>query len=354
MKSKMRGPTYSDGADAGTRQRAVWIERMEALRPAAVRRAIDKVGRLAQIGPGTRVFVKPNLTFPFYREGVTTRPEMIRATAQVLAEQGAEVTVGEAGPSLDVFSTEASFVAHGLPSLTKDLGVRVVDLCKLPSVPMRLGRGSAARNVPVPRILLEETDVFVSLPVVKVHAMTQVSLSMKNQWGCIPTKKRFLLHPSFKEIVVAVNGMLPNPLILCDGRWVLTDNGPMFGTPRRGEFLAAANDFGAFDVAMCRLMDVPVRTVAHIRHAQREGLAPRTLEEIALNCDPAEFRPCRFRLRRTIQNYIALAGFHSALVCKLGYDSMLSGALHKVLYAVKGNPLEEAMAEEPPPDRRAA
>lgn len=319
----------------------------KAIEPRWLEDEIGHVGRLSQIGPGTRVFIKPNLTFPFHRPGVTTPPGLIRAVARLLVERGADVTIGESGPSLDVFSTRASFEAHGLYGLAREFGVRVVDLCQEETVLLTFGRTAAARNVPVPRLLLDRTDVFVSLPVVKVHAMTRVSLALKNQWGCIPIKKRFLLHPAFDEIIVGLNKLLPDPLVICDGRWVLTDNGPMFGTTRRGGFLAAANDVGAFDLAMCRLMGVPARSVAHLRRGQREGLVPASLDEVDLNCDPAQFRPCRFALKRTVQNYIALAGFHSRLLSRLGYESALAGPLHRLLYAVKGNPLSEAMAATP-------
>ena len=83
--------------------------------------------------------------------------------------------------------------------------------------------------------------------------------------------------------------------------------------------------------------------VDHIRAGIKAGIVPRSIEEITLNRDPIEFRPFEFKLRRTLQNYIALAGFKNQLICKLLYDSLLGGFLHKLLYAAKGSPLQEAM-----------
>jgi len=73
---------------------------------------------------------------------------------------------------------------------------------------------------------------------------------------------------------------------------------------------------------------------------EKQGLAPHSMAEIEHNTDPAAFRPCTFVLRRTFQNYIALCGFHSSLITWFGYDSFASKLLHKILYALKPNPLD--------------
>ena len=82
-------------------------------------------------------------------------------------------------------------------------------------------------------ILVEDTEVFITLPVAKVHAMTTVSLAAKNQWGCIASEKRCLFHSAFNEIICGLNKLLPKQVVICDGRYVLTDNGPMFRDRQR-------------------------------------------------------------------------------------------------------------------------
>jgi len=308
-------------------------------------RALIAVGRLNDLTPGVRVFIKPNFTFPFFKEGVTTPPDLIRGMVELLAARGADITIGEAGASLDVFNLHDSFADHGLYDLQNEYGIRVVHLREEEIVQVSLGTSRLARRVPLPRRLLENTDLFITLPVAKVHAMTGVSLAIKNQWGCIAAEKRFLFHPAFAEILFGLHKLLPPQIAVCDGRYVLTDNGPMFGTARPGQFLAAANDVGTFDVAMCRLMGVNPTKIGHINYMIKRGAAPAGWDEIESNCDPAVFRPCEFPLKRTLQNYIALAGFHSSLITWFGYDSFASDFLHRILYFIKPNPLEKEMGE---------
>lgn len=43
-------------------------------------------------------------------------------------------------------------------------------------------------KVQLPKLLLEEIDCLISVPVLKVHVMTTVTLSTKNLWGCLLLK----------------------------------------------------------------------------------------------------------------------------------------------------------------------
>jgi len=83
--------------------------------------SLDFIGRLKDISVGTKVFLKPIFTFPFFKPGVTTPPDLIRAVIEILVDHGALVTIGEGGPSLDVFDLENSFSHHGLYDFKKNM-----------------------------------------------------------------------------------------------------------------------------------------------------------------------------------------------------------------------------------------
>ncbi|MFQ5889830.1 MAG: DUF362 domain-containing protein [Gemmatimonadota bacterium] len=330
----------------------VFLSHWDRIERETVATALAWCGRLESLRPGARVLIKPNFTFPFHRPGVTTAPDMLRAVTELLLERGAEVTICESGPSLDAFSMWGSFEEHGVLQLREEYGIRVLDLRRESYEHRSFGPKSELRPVPVPAVL-HETDVFISMPVVKVHCNTIVTLALKNQWGLIPCCKRFLFHYAFDEIVVGINSLLPMEVVIADGRTVLDENGPMFGRPKPGHFLAVSNSAGAFDVAVAHLMGFDPEKIQHIRSAMESGLAPAALSQIEMNADPIDFRPFRFQLKRNLQNYASLAGFKSYWFSRLGWDSVVGELVHKLLYATKGNPLREAM-EERAAQRRSA
>ena len=129
--------------------------------------AIDWCGGWSGIGSGTRVLIKPNLTYPFYQPGVTTPPDTIRALTELLLDHGAQVTICEGGPTSTLYSAMESFDAHGILALRDEYGVRVVDLCSEPLLrrkmhlrprgvwlaPMeRLGDQSSGASSPQPEV----------------------------------------------------------------------------------------------------------------------------------------------------------------------------------------------------------
>ena len=321
------------------------IQKWTEVDKSILERGLRAVDRWEDISRGTRVFIKPNFTFPFFKKGVTTPPDLIQGLVEILLDLGAVVTIGEGMASLEKFSIDDSFTDHGIYRLQEKYGIRVVHLGETEIVHVDLGRKRVSRGVPIPKILLEDTEVFITLPLAKVHAMTTVSLAIKNQWGCIASEKRCLFHSAFNEIICGLNKLLPKQVVICDGRYVLTDNGPMFGTAKEGQFLAMANDIGTFDVAMCRLMGVDHKSIGHIRFMAEQGMAPANFADIDCNEDPAKFRPCEFKLRRTLQNYIALAGFHSSLITWFGYNSFAADFLHKILYSIKPDQLKVEVKE---------
>jgi uncharacterized protein (DUF362 family) len=305
--------------------------------------ALEWCGGWELIQPGTRILIKPNLTFPYFKPGVTTSPEIIRAVTELLLEKGAKITICEGGPSLDAYSTEESFREHGLFDLKQEYGIEVLDLHHDQVKEMNFGRKIAGRNIPIPEVI-DKSDVFISLPVIKVHAMTKVSLAMKNHWGLIPTKKRFLHHPAINDILIGINSALPPALIVCDGRYALNQNGPMFGQVKDTGLLAVGNDIGSFDYLMSLLMGFRPEEINHIRAGIQAGLVPKDMEEIEINQEYDNLPLLDLELNRTAQNYLALVGFQNHWINKILYDSgVISDVLHKILYRIKGNPLEEAL-----------
>src|SRR5439155_22859244 len=77
-------------------QPRVYLQRLASNYPALVREGLEQVGFFENVPPGSKVFLKPNLTFPTYQPGVMTSFECLKAVTELLAGQGYQVISGEA------------------------------------------------------------------------------------------------------------------------------------------------------------------------------------------------------------------------------------------------------------------
>jgi uncharacterized protein (DUF362 family) len=264
---------------------------------------------------------------------------MIRETVRLLREATSHIAIVESDGGYGSWSAHDAFHGHELHALRDDFGVELVNLCEEPREVVRFESLGRERRLPLPTRLLHETDVFITLPVPKIHSLTGLTLAYKNQWGCIPDAMRLRSHFVFNDGIVAINRAL-RPLVLADGTYFLDRSGPMSGEPVRMDLVIGASDAGSFDRYVSELMGFPWRHVAHLRRAVALQDMPAQLNEIAFNVAPSSQRSRTFTLRRTPRNWIALAGFNSQFLTWLGYESWLGRVvLHGVLYAFVGRPV---------------
>ena len=291
------------------------------------------------IKPEARVFVKPNLPYPSYKPGVTTSPEIMEGIVAILSTRTPNITIGESDGGAHAWRAEAALQGHKLYAIADRYGARVVNLSRIEQEYAETKVGSRIVGVQLPSLLLHQVDVFITVPVPKVHVMTRLSLAFKNQWGCLPDTMRLLDHPQFSEKIIAINKLLNPKIVIFDGTYFLDRTGPMDGDPVRMDLIIASNDIGAGSLACCEIMNIDPNKVKHFRLARKEGMFPSSLEEVYLNDRIENFNGRKFHLERTLMHWVTLAiAFNSRLGTKLIYDSPLAGPLHEVLYAIRGRP----------------
>jgi len=299
----------------------------------AIAGALDYITFPGQLRSGLRVAIKPNLTFPEYRPGVMTNPEAVRALVARLSEVGCRVTICEADSGgYNRFSMNEVFRVTGLADMAAEYGARLVNLSYQPSRLIEVSCGLRRLKVPLPRLLVEETDLFITMPVPKVHANTVLSGAIKNQWGVIQDPaERLKLHPYFNAVIYAVNRALPPALVIMDGKYGLNRNGPMRGEPVKLDWLLGADDLYAADRVMAELVGMDWRRVGHlVYYSRRRGAA--AWQHIQFNTDYRKFKRARFELRRQWTDWPGWLTFHSRWLAWLGYESAMAKSLHRALY----------------------
>jgi len=293
-----------------------------------------------QFAKAKAVFIKPNLTYPTYKEGVTTRVEFVEALVAALREinETTKIYVGEGEGGYNSFSMTDAMRSMGYFDLEKKYpNVEVVNLSELPTRKVELKAKNRTYPIHLPSLFFDEIDFSITCPLPKVHCMTLITLAFKNQWGCLPDVMRLKNHYVFDEIIGQVCDVLKFRYAFLDGKYGLDDNGPMNGTPVNVDWFVASNSLGAFDVIVSQMMGVDWKRVGHLKMADRYGYIPGR-EDIEVVGDLESLKR-RFILKRGFWNYPALAAFRSRNLTHLFYISGWAKLLHDVMYTFRKRPI---------------
>ena len=255
----------------------------------AVATAWDLVGgpRLA----GKRVVLKPNLVDYLPDRPVHTAPEILEAAVEYLRGKGAAEVVVADGPCFNRDSQQL-LAASGLGEMLRRRDVPFVDLNydDLDDVPLKGNYGGRLARLLLPRTITR-ADLVVSVPKMKTHHWTGVSLSMKNLFGVVPGVKygwpKNSLHwNGIPASILTLYDTIRPRLALVDGVVGLEGDGPVYGSPRPTGVVVLGSDLVAVDATAARIMGVDPAGVDHLKAAGFLGLGRLAEDQIAIRGVP--------------------------------------------------------------------
>lgn len=148
---------------------------------------LDAAGLLEALSGRERVLIKPNLVEAL-QPPITTPADLITALVRYLRgwRDDLEIIIGEGTGALD-YDTFHCFDRLGYMPLEKVPGVRLVDLNREPCIRMSNPECNRWPDMYLPRMVLE--TFLISVPVLKAHSLSGVTLTMKNMMGCAPPSR---------------------------------------------------------------------------------------------------------------------------------------------------------------------
>jgi uncharacterized protein (DUF362 family) len=226
----------------------------------------------------------------FAGSGVTTHPEVVAAAIDAFREAGAEVAIGES-PILGVRVREA-FEATGIAAAASKRGCRLINMDGRRFVELPVPEGRAIRSLKVCAEVLQ-FDLVVSIPVMKMHMHTGVTLSVKNMKGCLWRRSKVELHmlpplegSDEKPIDVAIADLasvLRADLAVIDGTVGMEGLGPSAGQAKPLDAVVVSADPFAADAVACRLMGTEAERVPHLRMGAGRGYGVIDLGRITVS-----------------------------------------------------------------------
>lgn len=247
---------------------------------------------------GKKILIKPNaarLALP--GRGITTHPQVVGATIDHLREGGVkDIVVGESC----IFGIDAqeAFRATGMQEVCGQRETPLVDLDRLEPMDIPVPAGRLIKKIKVPS-LLREIDFLISIPVMKTHMHTGVSLSLKNMKGLLWRKEKARFHHlrgdervtrGEKELDIAISEMasvlIPH-LAIIDGTVGMEGMGPAYGNPKKAGMIVVGDNAVSADAVATRLMGLNPEGIPHLKLCAEKGLGKIRLKEIKV--DPKDY-----------------------------------------------------------------
>jgi uncharacterized protein (DUF362 family) len=217
---------------------------------------------------GKRVFLKPNMVEYERDKAINTNPHLVAGAATAFLRAGArEVVVGEGpGHRRDI---EYLLTSSGMWDVLSDNRLGFVDLNHddVTRFPLK-SRFTGLDSLWLPTSLLA-ADFIVSMPKLKTHHLTGLTVSMKNLFGAVPGgvygwPKNILHFLGIEASIIDLTAVLRPSLTIVDGIVGMEGDGPIMGRPRRVGFVAMGADLPAVDATCARIIGLDPNKVSYL------------------------------------------------------------------------------------------
>ncbi|MBW1774598.1 MAG: DUF362 domain-containing protein [Deltaproteobacteria bacterium] len=283
--------------------RAEWSRESEQEIETLVRDAVEIAGGWP-VKTGDVVLIKPNLVVSIfvllYHQRTTedfqaclTDPRIVRALALMAKESGAKRIIVGVGPAAG--DGWAGFMQSGYLAMVEELKARgvpveLIDFTNEPYTWVK-SRGLANPEYAVPKVVTEVNRI-ISVPALKNHSKTGVTLSLKNVAAGLMSGRAYGFykfgcpHEAIPAWISDVASMFKIDYAVVDGIWGMEGNGPISGEPVPMDLIVAGADPVAVDAVCTAIMGFDPRNIGHITEAARNGLGVADLDKILVEGDP--------------------------------------------------------------------
>ena len=301
-----------------------------------------------------RILLKPNTArLAPAGSGIVTHPDVIAALIDFFRETfDCELAVGE-GSILGIDVMEA-FKISGVMEIAKLCHVSLLDLDSFEPLILPIPDSKLITEIKVSSIY-KDFDFIVSVPVMKTHMHTGVSLSIKNMKGFLHRREKVKLHhlhsspedpvKSLERGIADMASVLKPHLAVIDGSVAMEGLGPSAGDARTVNLIIAGSDFVATDLIAARLMgfdplsfdylklafeqlhpnctidDIPIQPADYLKYKENFKSSPQSIDMNFPNVMLHEYDSCSACLSSL---FVFLKAFHE----KIAFENLNDGKLH--------------------------
>lgn len=239
------------------------------------------------------ILIKPNYIVAKHPStGMTTDSRVVEGVVKFLKERGnKKLIIGEGSGWADTFE---AFRVAGVDKVADKWGVELIDLNKDCFVEVYPPNSLALNKVTVAKTAFE--SLIVSVPKLKIHRLTHVTLGIKNMMGALASKGA-MHNGKLHENIADLASVLKPSLTVIDGV-VAGEGHETNGSPVEMGLVIAGTDPVAVDAVGAAVMGISPLEVKHLVLAEKKGLGTCRLEKIEVVGEPIE--KVRRKFRRTM------------------------------------------------------
>ncbi len=181
-----------------------------------------------------------------------------------------DATVARPDKLIDWLGLRAIFEKHNAiwVNLTKD---HLVD---------KRINGRYFQEIAIPKTIAD-SDYLITMAKLKTHTITKISCCLKNQFGCIPYRKKIRFHPALHDVIVdACTAMKPDFCVVDGILGMGGVKGPDLGVPIKSNVVVTGKDPVSVDSVCAKIMGFNPYFIEHIRKAEKTGLGQISSEVV--------------------------------------------------------------------------
>jgi uncharacterized protein (DUF362 family) len=247
---------------------------------AITKSVIAAVGGIQKfVKQGDVVVVKPNIGWDRKPEfGACTHPLVVKAIAEECVRAGARKVKVFDNPCND---PRRCYENSGIQTALK--GMKNVEMKQI--------ENERYKNTKLNGTFLKEwelydealsANVFINVPVAKHHALTKLTLGLKNMMGIMGGNRGYL-HRGMDDALVDVNSVVKSHLVIIDATRILLNHGPQGGSLKDVKVLnriVASTDIVAADSYATTFFNLKPEDVGATVAASKRGLGEMNLSRI--------------------------------------------------------------------------
>lgn len=262
----------------------------------SLRRIVELSGAFENLNGNESVFIKPNIVFWFPScppYGVATTSRILEDTIILLKELGInDITIGEGTVTMnpkDIKTTQQAFEYLGYNRFKEKYGIKVINVLERPFEKLNLG-DNIDLNFNTDAL---NSEVIISVPVLKTHSQAKVTLSLKNLKGLIDVPSRKKCHSADSEkdlefFLYHLPKKLAPVISIIDGIYT-NELGPGYdGTIKRSNILVASSDMFSADKVGASILGYEPSDVSYLSYYAQENNRPVDYSDIEIVGKPIE------------------------------------------------------------------